>query len=524
MVSVIAIILEPAILGLPQPSTRTLLIAVGMVFLLFAAGVFATSRPRVKVKIDAGYERAFGWIERAITTWQTEDRLTEEEAEQLRTELREPDFAAVLPHFGVHLTIGLFLRFPIGSITRAAYVATNMALTHIRFAARRINAKTFRTQMSIHSPIVLVISCLPGIGTFAYLGSKPFRAHRLLARVALDAALTKLPKNIYQRTGLRAAIAKTPIEKPPSGAEENERGFRIRFVPAKIIWLLFVIAFVFFAMDVAVQTVDHVYAPRSEGWKQISRILDLNSEASLGTWLVIVLLFICAVMLALIARATHQMGDRFAHHWALLALVAFGVSLDEQAKFHDAGGGDQLRAALGIGGILYAGWGLVALVSVVAIAVAYREFIFQLPSSIRNGFILASGFYVGGEVLLEMFSGWIMDTQGETYAYRTVTSFEEFLGMIGVLFALATLLVYVRTTIGILSFQIIRDVPAVTIEQRKATASHVSAPLPEETAVIAAASIHGTTGSGQSIGGVVHAIHSRERRQHNIEDIAASGR
>lgn len=452
--SVAATVLAPAILGLPQPSTQTLMIAAGVVLLLFAIGAFVTSRPPVKAKIDAGYDRAFGWIDRAITAWHADGRLTDTEAARLRTELREPDFTAVLPHFGVHLTIGVFLRFPFGSIVRASYVAANMALTHLRLVTRRIDRHTFRRLMGIHSPIVLVLTCFPGIGTFAYLASKPFRAHHLLARVALDAVLLKLPKQVYERSGLRMAVART-ADAHGGDAEQREPRLRFHIVPAQIMVLLTVVAGGLFAADIVMQTLDAIYAPTFQGWQQVSRILDLGSESSLGTWFAVVMLLLCAVVLALIAYAKHQVGDRFARHWTVLALLAFAFSLDEQAKFHDAGGGAQVRESLGLGGVLYYGWVVIALISVVAVAFIYRRFIVHLPAGIRNALIVAAGFYVGGEVLVEMVNGWLMDSQGDTYLYKTTTSVEELFGMIGVLVAFGALLVYSRTAVGSVGFRVV---------------------------------------------------------------------
>ncbi len=173
-----------AALGLPQASAQALL-------LLVAISVFAASRPRAKARIATTYDRAFAWIDQSITAWRAEGRLA----------------------------ICIFLRLPFGSIARAIYVLAHMALTHVHLAASRIDYITFRSHMSIHSPLVLLLTCFPGFETFAYLASKPIRMHHLLARVALDAVILKLPRNIYQRSGFRTTLAR-----PVSGQQTMTAG------------------------------------------------------------------------------------------------------------------------------------------------------------------------------------------------------------------------------------------------------------------------------------------------------------
>jgi hypothetical protein len=112
-------------------------------------------------------DRAARWFEGAVGTWEREGRIDPADADALRQKLSEPLFMAVLPHFGVHLAIGVVLRFPIGSITRATYTLVNLLLGTLRFALRRIDRRSWRQATSIHSPLVVIVAGMPGIGTFA---------------------------------------------------------------------------------------------------------------------------------------------------------------------------------------------------------------------------------------------------------------------------------------------------------------------------------------------------------------------
>ena len=159
---------------------------------------------------EHGRERADTWLEGAISRWEDERRLTAEEAHKLRESLLDPSVQEMLPHFGVHLLIGVALRFPFGSITRVAYTSGNLALASLRLLLRRISRANWQRQLGIHSPLVILVAAMPGVGTFSYLVSMPVLRHFLLARVTLDMVGEKLPFRVYRRLGMKRIIARTP--------------------------------------------------------------------------------------------------------------------------------------------------------------------------------------------------------------------------------------------------------------------------------------------------------------------------
>jgi hypothetical protein len=396
--------------------------------------------------------RAERWFEGAIEAWARDGRLTATDAALLRTRLEEPQFVAVLPHFGVHLTIGAILRFPVGSIVRASYVFLNLLVATVRLLARRIDRRAWRQAVGIHSPLVLIIAGMPGIGTFAYLASRPMRTNPLLLRVALDAALLKFPWQIYERTGLRWVIAR-----PSAAATEELRAahhtLRLTIPAPAIVLILGVAAFALFAADVAAQAINElrIIEPDTMVWKQVARMLDLGAEASFGTWFQVIALVLLSVILTTIAIARLRAQAPFAWHWFGLAILALGFSLDEQVKIHDAGGGTaQLRDSLGMSGPLFYGWVLVAGLSIATVGLTYRRFLIALPQATRRLFLLAAALYAGGEVGLEAVSGWYASRAGNEsdFIYQTISSFEELAGMAGIVVAIAAVLHFAQLYVG----------------------------------------------------------------------------
>lgn len=168
----------------------------------------------IRGKAEAGRGQADRWVNDEISRWETEGRFTPAEAERARTQIEDRGVQAVLPHFGVHLLIAVTLRFPVGSIARVTYVTGNLFLATGRFALRRIDRKTWARQAGIHSPLVILVAALPGVGTFSYLFSWPVLANHAILRVALDAVGEKFPWQMYRRSGLRRVIARRPHAGP----------------------------------------------------------------------------------------------------------------------------------------------------------------------------------------------------------------------------------------------------------------------------------------------------------------------
>ena len=163
-------------------------------------------KPRMQASMTKGQEKATGWLETSVESWQSEGRLSNDEATALRAEMASPQFQAVIPHLGTHVIMSVFLRFPFGSIARAAWSMWALGAATARLMMRRIDRREWGLAWSIHNPLVIAIAAIPGFGTFAYLAAGPVRANRLLMRLTVDAVMHKLPWRLYERTGMRRVM------------------------------------------------------------------------------------------------------------------------------------------------------------------------------------------------------------------------------------------------------------------------------------------------------------------------------
>lgn len=172
-----------------------------------------------------------------------------------------------------------------------------------------------------------------------------------------------------------------------------------------------------------------------EGVPHIWR-LDVDAETSVPTWFSSALILVNALLLGLVATIETQCRGVWRWHWWLLAAVFVALSMDEAASLHEA-----LSAALsGIvraGGVFHFAWVLPALVLCAMGFFAYLPFIGALESTQRARLLVAAGVFLAGAVGTEMVAGAHVESYGmASLTYRTLTTLEEALELLGMLLML----------------------------------------------------------------------------------------
>ena len=155
-----------------------------------------------------GQERVIRGVDRALATWQAEGRITAEEAAKLHTQLTAPAFQIALRSLASQFAISFLVPFPFDGVARPILILVTLGFAAVRRLTHRIDHEAWETARSVHSPLVIVLSAVPILGSYAYLLSPPMRANRLLVRIIIDATLRDLPWHLYERSGLRGLIAR----------------------------------------------------------------------------------------------------------------------------------------------------------------------------------------------------------------------------------------------------------------------------------------------------------------------------
>jgi hypothetical protein len=171
-------------------------------------------------------------------------------------------------------------------------------------------------------------------------------------------------------------------------------------------------------------------------------LFDLNREGNIPTWFSVILMVLCALLLALIAAARRSSGDRWFRHWAGLGMIFALMSIDEFTQLHERVM-FMLNRRYDFCGLLTNAWVLPAFVFLALLAIVYARFLLALPGRSCRWFILSGAVYISGVVGIEMISGLMKRTHGmESLGFALSTTLEETLEMTGLALFIYALLDY----------------------------------------------------------------------------------
>ena len=159
---------------------------------------------RLSQALEGADKAAQTFLERGVQRWEAEGRLNAQEADTLRVKLASNEAQEAIHHLGAHLVLTVLLRFPFGSIGRFAWTLGFWGMHQLRGLSSR--SRDTRRASNVHSPLVMVLSLVPGFGAAAYLAAGPLRS-KLLVRLMMDQTASKLPFRLYERLSLSRLLA-----------------------------------------------------------------------------------------------------------------------------------------------------------------------------------------------------------------------------------------------------------------------------------------------------------------------------
>lgn len=191
-------------------------------------------------------------------------------------------------------------------------------------------------------------------------------------------------------------------------------------------------------------------------WNELVRLWNLSTESNIPTWFTSSSLLLAAVLLWLITCAKYQVGDRFRFHWLGLGAILVMMSLSATATIHDWSLEQYLLNNWETQGFLYFPWVILGWVFVGALAVIYATFIFALPTSTRNLFILSAVLYISGALGLEMLSAYLMESYANETIWRgLVATVKQSLELIGIIVFIYGLLSYIAAQYEVIELKFV---------------------------------------------------------------------
>ena len=218
---------------------------------------------------------------------------------------------------------------------------------------------------------------------------------------------------------------------------------------------LFVLVTLLVLMSLAGQIAKYEF-----GHTQLKGLVPLfyvDNEPSVPTWYSSIAWALAGALTAVVAAAKFQLQDRFRWHWASLALLVCGLSLDEIAMIHEIPI-DPMREAFNWDGLLHYAWVVPGIAFVAIVGLIYLRFFLSLPTRIRFLIAFAAIVFISGAIGTEMLSGVQAHRAGEeNLEYALIVTIEEFCEMLGVVIFIRGLLEYIEGHLGKLELSFTRS-------------------------------------------------------------------
>lgn len=174
------------------------------------------------------------------------------------------------------------------------------------------------------------------------------------------------------------------------------------------------------------------------GWfDKLSKLMNVDLERNVPTWVSSILLFLVGQHFLLIAYCGRVIRKRYFAHWLILALIFFALSADEFIQFHEQII-KPIRSMFDTGGYLYYPWIVPAALLTAIVGLLYIGFIQDLMGDTKKLFILAGVVYVVGALGIEAIGGNYFDTVVRLNDYKPdlvylfLTHVEEYFELVGI--------------------------------------------------------------------------------------------
>jgi len=173
-------------------------------------------------------------------------------------------------------------------------------------------------------------------------------------------------------------------------------------------------------------------------------LLDLDGEGNLPTWWSSFLLLVAAALLGVIAGQHATRGGGDVRHWAALAAIFLGLSIDETAQIHELVG-KHVHRLLATRGTLRFAWVIPGALFVAVVGFTYLRFLGRLPPATRRRVAVAGAVYVGGALGLELLESAAVERWGRGAAWAALSTLQEIAEMVGVVLFIHALLAHLAS-------------------------------------------------------------------------------
>jgi hypothetical protein len=156
------------------------------------------------------------------------------------------------------------------------------------------------------------------------------------------------------------------------------------------------------------------------------------------------ILGLAGYILCIIALKKFRQSANFSFQWFCLSIIFFYLAIDELLALHEGLGGMAIRF-LGEENLIFQDWAYAGIVLVVLFILLFWSFFNHLPSGHKLRFFTSAALYIGGALGVEIIGSiYVMRNGIQDIPYFLFTTVEETLEMVGVIYFINTLMIYLE--------------------------------------------------------------------------------
>ena len=185
-----------------------------------------------------------------------------------------------------------------------------------------------------------------------------------------------------------------------------------------------------------------------EAWR-LNKYFNLTYEFNLPAYYSSVILGLAGGILLIIAIKKIRLGAKFRFQWLFLSLTFFYLAIDELLALHEDLG-KYAVINLGEENLIIQDWAYAGIVIVVLFIILLLPFFIHLPPGHKLRFFTSAALYVGGFLGVEIIGSFYEIRNGiQEIPYVLFTTVEETLEMVGVIYFINALMIYLEEIKGI---------------------------------------------------------------------------
>lgn len=159
----------------------------------------------------------------------------------------------------------------------------------------------------------------------------------------------------------------------------------------------------------------------------------MDKENTIPTYISSLNLLIASVLLGCVALIKKKEKSSLWKQWAILGFIFLFLSFDESASLHEGVSKKFNMLVGGFEGTTHYAWAILGSGLILGFLLYFKSFLFSLPASSRNRFILSGAIFLIGALGIEAVGGYLVSKVGyDELSYKLCAFAEESLEMLGI--------------------------------------------------------------------------------------------